>query len=72
MSCIKPAVPAFVLSDIWTTTIGTGYWNGARVSLAYSEKPIRQDATVLFQSFSLKNEKSAAEKAKVRKGASGL
>src|SRR6266850_4667737 len=48
------------------------YWDGARVSLAYNEKPISHDATVLFQSLSLKNEKDAAEKAKARKGASGL
>jgi hypothetical protein len=67
--------------DVWHQACGSGlrpnrymddyHWNGAHVSLAYSEKPISLDATVLFQSLSLKNEKDAAEQAKARKGASG-
>jgi hypothetical protein len=48
------------------------YWEGALVSSICNEKPVSHDATVLFQSLSLKKEKDTDEKAKARKGASGL
>jgi hypothetical protein len=47
-------------------------WHGRRVTLIYDEKPITNDADVLFESVTLKNEREADEKAKARQGVSGL
>jgi hypothetical protein len=50
----------------------TYYWNGARVLLSYDEKPLSHEATVIYTSVPLSDEKKAEDKAKSRKGVSGL
>jgi hypothetical protein len=47
-------------------------WEGSRVVLYYDQKPISDDAIAIFSSVPLKSEKEADEKAKARKGVSGL
>jgi hypothetical protein len=47
-------------------------WKGNRVLLYYDEQPITHDATIIMWSVPLKNAKEAEERAKARKGVSGL
>jgi hypothetical protein len=78
----KGLVNSRALLDVLRQAYGSGsrpnqfsdnyYWEGSRVFLAYNENPISHDATTLFRSIPLDNEKKSAEKAKARKGASGL
>jgi hypothetical protein len=48
------------------------YWFGSRVDLSYHENATTNDASVLFASIPLKQEQEADDKAKARKGVSGL
>jgi hypothetical protein len=48
------------------------YWNSTHVVLSYDENPLSHDATVVFSSVPLESQKAADEKAKARKGVSGL
>jgi hypothetical protein len=48
------------------------YWEGSRVVLSYDENPLNHDATVVLSSVPLQSQKTAEDKAKARKGVSGL
>jgi hypothetical protein len=48
------------------------YWEGARVVLSYDENPLNHDATVVMSSVPLESQKATDDKAKARKGVSGL
>ena len=47
-------------------------WHGTRVWLTYEEHPRSHEATVIYTSIPLSDERQAAEKAKSRQGVSGL